>query len=183
MNMKHASLKGFTLVETMVAIAILTLSIVGPMYVIQQGVVGSYTARDRLIASGLAQEGVEFTHSLRDSNYLYNIAHPSAPRSWFYGMDGTNSTVDCTTGASCAIDVYYNTVTLCTGTCAPLRLSSTGLYNQNPVSATNAVTRFTRSLKLTRVNDHEMMISVVVTWTTGRKTYNFTVSEDLQNWL
>lgn len=183
MNIHRNTTRGFTLVETMVAIAVLTTSIVGPMYVLQQGVVGSYAARDRLIASGLAQEGVEFVHGLRDNNYLYNMAHPTAPRSWFYGMDGTDSTMNCTQTSSCAIDVYYNTVTLCTGTCTPLRLSSTGLYNQNPASETNVATRFTRSLRLVPVNGHEMMVSVIVSWTTGLKTYSLTVSENLQDWL
>ena len=176
-------MRGFTLVETMVAVSIVTISIVGPLYSLQKGVVASYTARDRLIASSLAQEGIEYAHSVRDANYLYNIANPGSLRSWFYGLDGTGGSVNCTAGVSCIVDATQSTATVCSGTCPPMRLSSTGLYNQGAVSGTNSTTRFTRVVKLTSLNAHEMKVTVTVTWVTGSVSYSVDLSETMQDWL
>lgn len=175
--------RGFTLIETMVAIAILTIAIIGPMFALQQGVVSSYTARDRLVASNLAQDGVEFVHAVRDKNYLYNIANPGAPRSWFFGLDGTGGSVDCTDGTKCAVDSYYDTVLLCSSTCPKLKLLSTGIYNQGAVSASNPETGFRRTVELTSISPREMKVSVTVDWTTGGIPYNITIVEHLQDWL
>jgi prepilin-type N-terminal cleavage/methylation domain-containing protein len=175
--------KGFTLIETMVAISILTIAIIGPMFALQQGVVSSYTARDRLVASNLAQDGVEFVHAVRDGNYLYNIANPGSPRSWFYSLDGTNGSVDCTGGTKCAVDGYYNTVLLCSSTCPKLKLLSTGFYNQGAISASNPETGFTRTVQLSRISPTEMKVSVTVNWSTGGLPYSIEIVEYLRDWL
>jgi prepilin-type N-terminal cleavage/methylation domain-containing protein len=73
-------LKGFTLVETMVAISLLAVALVGPYVAVQNAVQGSYVARDQLIASQLAQEGVEYVRGVRDNNYHHG-------RSWLYGFN------------------------------------------------------------------------------------------------
>jgi len=52
--------KGFTLIETLVAIAILITSVIGPLSIAYQGVSLSLLARDQITASFLAQEGLEF---------------------------------------------------------------------------------------------------------------------------
>jgi prepilin-type N-terminal cleavage/methylation domain-containing protein len=175
--------RGFTLVETMVAVSIVAISIVGPLYSLQKGVVASYAARDRLVASSLAQEGIEYAHSVRDANYLFNIANPSSPRSWFYGLNGAGGSPNCTAGASCIVDATQSTVTVCSGTCPVLKLSSTGLYNQSAVSGTNVASRFTRVMKLTSLNAHEMKVTVTVTWSTGAVSYSVDISETMQDWL
>ncbi|MBP7741627.1 MAG: prepilin-type N-terminal cleavage/methylation domain-containing protein [Candidatus Pacebacteria bacterium] len=175
--------RGFTLIETMVAVSIVAISIVGPLYSLQKGVVASYAARDRLVASSLAQEGIEYAHSIRDANYLFNIANGGAPRSWFYGLDGTGGSVNCTGGASCIVDMTQGTVSVCSGTCPVLKLSSTGLYNQSVVSGSNVATRFTRAVKLTSLNAHEMKITVTVSWTTNAVPYSVSISETMQDWL
>ncbi len=177
--------KGFTLVETMVAIAILTIAIIGPMFALQQGVVSSYTARDRLVASNLAQDGVEIVRAIRDNNYLYNIKYPASPRSWFFGLDGSaNSAVNCTDGFKCIVDGYQNiTVQSCTS-CPNLKLLSTGIYNHFiGESATNPKTGFTRTVQLTRISPTEMKVSVTVNWTSGGKPYSIEIVEHLRNWL
>lgn len=175
--------RGFTLIETMVAVAIITVAIIGPLYALQQGLENSYGARDKLIASGLAQEGVEFIHGVRDGNYLYNIVNKAAPRSWFHGLDGNGTSIDCTGGNTCVIDAYYNTVALCTGACPPLKILSTGLYNQGAVSASNVATRFTRTVQLNRINGREMQVLVTVSWMSSQTQKSVVVSENIQDWL
>ncbi len=175
--------RGFTLIETMIAIAIISIAIVGPLYAIQQGLTASYGARDKLIASGLAQEGVEFVRGVRDGNYLYNTANPGSPRSWLYGLDGTGNLTNCASGNSCVVDAYYNTVAPCSGACTVLKILSTGLYNQGAVSGVNVVTKFTRTVQLVGINSHETRVIVTVSWSTGQLTKNVVVSENMQDWL
>ncbi len=177
--------RAFTLVETMVAIAIVAISIVGPLYALEKGVIASYAARDKLAASALAQEGVEYVHAIRDSNYLYNLGSPIVPHSWFYGLDGTGGP-NCVNGGVCVVDAVNNTNTVCSSpsTCPPLRLSSAGVYTQVS-SGSNVASKFTRTVALTSVGSdgREMKVTVTVSWKTGLVNYSVSVSENLQNWL
>ena len=181
--MKSMPNAGFTLVETMVAIAIISISIIGPLYSVQQGVVASYVSRDRLVASSLAQEGVEYIHAIRDNNFLYNIANSATPRSWLYGLDGTGGSANCSGTPGCKVDPTQNAITVCSGTCSALNLSSTGVYNHLAISGSNVATRFTRTVKVVAVSSNEAKVTLTVTWVTARVPYTITVTENIQNWL
>lgn len=170
--------KGFTLVETLVAITVVTMAMVGPFYAVQQALNASWSARDQLIASSLAQEGVEYVRGLRDGNYLYNLANASSPRSWLYGVDGTGGTRNCI-AANCVVDVTQNTVSTTVG---PLYLSTTNLYNQ---AGSGTATRFTRTVRLIAVSGSstEMTVRVTVSWTTRGVARSIVIDESLHNWL
>jgi prepilin-type N-terminal cleavage/methylation domain-containing protein len=62
--------RGFTLVETIVAIYVLLIGIVGAMSLAQQNISAIGISRDRLIATNLAQEGIELIRNKRDTNYI-----------------------------------------------------------------------------------------------------------------
>lgn len=64
------SIKGFTLIETMVAITILTVAVSGTFFVANSSINASSIARDQLTASYFAQEGIELVRQARDNNYL-----------------------------------------------------------------------------------------------------------------
>lgn len=65
--MQNVSYKnGFTLVETLVAISILVMVIVGPMTIAQKGIQNAYFANDQVTAVFLAQEAIEGVRELRD---------------------------------------------------------------------------------------------------------------------
>lgn len=56
--------------ETLVAMAILLAVLVGPVTLIAHGLFSAPFSRNRLIASNLAQEGIELVRAVRDNNML-----------------------------------------------------------------------------------------------------------------
>ena len=159
--------RAFTLVETLVAVAILTIAIVGPYTAAAKSLAAAYVARDELVASGLAQEGVEYARNVRDTNYL-------AHNPWLTGLSA------CMPGPC-----VFDTVTSPSGFVAPLYLrSDTGSYNQRAIGT---VTPFTRTISITPVpvgapNPTEVLVTVTVSWKTTNTPYSVTVDEHLSNW-
>ncbi len=173
--------RGFTLVETLVAITVIVTAIVGPLYAVQQSLNSSRSAREQLIASSLAQEGVEFVRSVRDGNYIRNTVTPGA-RTWLAGLDGSaggvTSYANCITG-DCVVDPTQNTVSR---TVTPLYLSSAGLYNQ---AGNGSASLFTRTVRITAVSGSatEIILTVTVTWTIRGQARSVVINERLHNWL
>jgi prepilin-type N-terminal cleavage/methylation domain-containing protein len=93
---------GFTLIETLVALTILTLIIIGPMTAAQKGIQNAYLAREQVIGTLLAQEAIEAVRQLRDDEALDAYQNPSetwddTPGGWVYEFKDL-----CTAG--CAYD-------------------------------------------------------------------------------
>lgn len=168
--------RGFTLVETLVAITIIATALVGPFYAVQQALNASRNARDQLIATSLAQEGIEYVRSIRDSNYLYNIANVT-PRSWLYRLDGTGGSDCLDAPAVCVVDPVEDTVST---NITSLYLNTDDVYTQQ---SEGTLTVFRRTVQLTTVSATEVQVSVTVTWTTKGQARSSTVSENLNNWL
>ncbi len=85
--------RGLTLVETLVAISILTIAVVGPLGIIAQALHTSYYTRDQMTAYYLAQEAIEYVRNLRDNqsiaitkSFLDNPDVPILPGSWLNGV-------------------------------------------------------------------------------------------------
>lgn len=175
--------QGFTLVETMVAVSLLAVTIVLPYFAIQRSLVATYTARDELIASALAQEAIEYVHTVRDNNYLYNLKSGSIPRSWLYGVDGTNSSPNCLTN-NCQLDASRNSpVTICpaVGCTAKLYVSSTNLYNQ---LSSGTQTKYVRYIRLKNTGTTgEVTVTAEVSWTDRGGTQVVSITEVLRDWL
>jgi prepilin-type N-terminal cleavage/methylation domain-containing protein len=72
--------KGFTLVETLIAISIFSMSIVTMMSVLGTGISDTNYAKTKIIATYLAQEGIEHARNIRDNYVLYASINPS--RTW-----------------------------------------------------------------------------------------------------
>lgn len=65
-----AARRGFTLVETLVAIAVLLLAVAAPLTLGSQGLTSSRIARDQVVATYLMQDAIEYIHNRRDTNRL-----------------------------------------------------------------------------------------------------------------
>ncbi len=63
--------RGFTLVETLVAISIFTIGILSLMSVLASGIANTNYAKEKMAASYLAQQGIEYVRNMRDNYVLY----------------------------------------------------------------------------------------------------------------
>ncbi len=61
---------GFTLVETLVALALILAALVGPVSLVTKGLVDFSFSQNKLVAAHLAQEGIELVRLVRDNNIL-----------------------------------------------------------------------------------------------------------------
>jgi hypothetical protein len=171
----------------MVAIAVLAIALTGPFVAVTNALNASYVARDQLVASALAQEGMEYIRSVRDNNYLNS-------RTWMDGLSGyacygatptmycmidpTRGDIHTDSPNDSAMNQYASLASV-----PPLNLSTNGLYNQQAVSGTNVATRFTRSVQLNAISATEVQVSVVVSWISAHQTYSVTVTDDLMDWI
>lgn len=167
--------KGFTIVETLVAVSILAVVIAGAMGAVQTGLSSYIYSKDQIIAFYLAQEGFEQIRNLRDENWLKG-------RAWLYGIsDGSSD--PCYFGNACIVDpVSTLAPTRCTGvgSCPILRQdSATGFYGYNGGwSATN----FRREIVLSSINANEVTVTVTVNWLKGSANRQFRAKGNLMNW-
>jgi len=62
--------KGFTILEAIAAIFVMTVGVLGAYAVVQQIIVYNSISSSRLTAAYLAQEGIEIVRNIRDTNWL-----------------------------------------------------------------------------------------------------------------
>jgi len=178
MNNSPKFKKGFTLVETMVAISILMLGILGPLSIASTGLRNSLFAKDQVTAYYLAQEGIEYVRYVRDNNYLKK-------NDWLGGLS------DCTEQYGCAVDTekWFTTnisvTTKCTSTdCGDDDLLYKINWNQHYThqSTGNTATPFTRIVKVENtVAGKEIKVTSTVTWQNGSGQKSFTLTENVFN--
>ena len=171
------SCKGFTLIETLVAISLLTIAIVAPMSLTAQSLSSAYYARDQITAFYLAQEAIEALRSVRDANIL-KVSQGTAANL----LDTFASTI----GQPFTIDTRTNAMVLCGGTCPPLQTDATKeFYGYSASGWTDTI--FTRTVTAAFIPGtiNEVKITVLVQWTTPKsfQVKSFTISDNLYRWI
>ncbi len=157
---------GFTLIETLVAITILMLAIVGPMTIASRGLHSAFFAKDQFTAVYLAQEAMELARAVRDGNAL-----EGGSTDWLAGF-GTN----CKNANGCRVDVRSSPIVFngnCSGNACRLNYDSgtlgtlPGVYTHQ-IGGNISASPFTRIVKVNEiVNYVEAEIVVTVSWQTG----------------
>lgn len=97
---KIISTSGFSLLEVIVATGIITMGLLGILSLVMQNMQAQTVNRDYLIASMLAQEGIELVRNIRDTNWL------ETGMDWHDGIVGDGSyIIDYIDGADDVIDI------------------------------------------------------------------------------
>jgi prepilin-type N-terminal cleavage/methylation domain-containing protein len=138
-NLEKNRKKGFSLVEVMLAVFILVVALVVFIQVIAKSIDHSSESRDTIIASGLAQEGVELVKNIRDNNFL-----------------GGNGNIFAELGATenCAIDYDKDS---CSGSDTKLYFAD-GLYNING----GTETKFSRQIVIEGEGTTRTITSMII---------------------
>ena len=168
---KKDSKKGFTLVETLVAISILMLAITGPLYFASESIKAATYARDQITAFYLAQDAFEQIRAIRDNNLLGNTP-------WL-----TNISEPC--GTACKVDPFGGSLelkpTACdVGGCGPIKLGSNGEYGYYSSWIPTAFTR-TITVIQTGGDTDEAKVTVTLNWKSGSVPRNVTFYEYIRN--
>jgi len=191
MTGKNISSRGFTLIETLVAVMILATAIAGPLSIASRALNTSIVAKDQITAFFLAQDAVEYVRFVRDTNTLSGA-------DWLTGAGGSTAGIDLTPCIStvnangCYVDSTMAVVgqgdvpTACdSGSGCPALYydndNSRFTYNSGGSNVVRSV--FTRSVVLTNISATEQLLTVTVSWSDlGSVTRTVRVNENIFKW-
>lgn len=167
--------RGFTIIESLVAVAILATAIIGTMSAVQSGLSSYIFSKEQIAAFYIAQEGFEKVRNMRDENTLNG-------RTWLYGLASVSGD-PCYFGNSCTVSpLEVSGATRCSspGNCPVLRQDpATQMFGYN--SAWTA-TPYTREISIASVSADEVAVTVTVRWSKGALSRTFKARENLLNW-
>ena len=185
--------KGFTLVETMFAVMILTFTIVGMMTVVSNSLFAARYSRDEITANYLLQEVIDYVRNDRDTTiFLQNGV------TWASFLSDYNNCISPMSPDGCYFDVLSSPVTIkkCTsGACpylyydknadaTPFYANDDGVGNIGVGGIAKAKTSFQRKIVLAQnvSNPDEIDVTVTVTWKNGGLTMTRSLTTSLMKW-
>lgn len=152
--------RGFTLIETLVAISLLTVGVAGSFSLMQKVTSFASISSSQLVASYLAQEGIETIRNIRDTNYLEGEAWDTGIATGFsYFFDYRSSTFPDYT---CGSYLQYN------GT--------------NYICSSDASGKFQRKITIDRPVPDKMIISIEVSWSERGIPHKILAQTELRDW-
>jgi len=179
---KSISPKGFTLLEVILAITVLTIAVGGSFTLISQTLASVSVVQSKLTASYLTQEGIELVKNIRDNNWLKFQPWDQGLEERDYEADYDDlSLTECS--SPCDYDHDYNLHFL--------KIPDQGFYNYDLGDPTIFKRKITISNKEDLDKDPEkdpeekpdrLKVSVEVLWKEKGKTHSITAQEYLYNW-
>ena len=187
--------KGFTLVEMMVGVIIFTISILAMIVILSNGIADTSFAKNKLIASYLAQEGIEQVRNLRDSYSLYG-----GSTGWGDFVSAINL-CDVALGggdpseAGCVIvtDDLVNSVLdemqfvvkgCFNGDCEEMFFDqSSGVYGYEDGDLSGFTRKIFIRTNLISSSEEEVFVFSIVSWEQAGRTNEVVFSTVLRNWI
>lgn len=194
---KYLLKNGFTLIEVMAAVAVLSIGLIGALTSITNNLRNISAGEKRIIAAGLAAEGVELARNVRDTNWLQGAAdwkdriegiNPASKTIKFFCANpaisdkitpppaGIDDAARCSgAGVNRPCQIYIYTKNADGSICY-----SDNFGNQTGYS--RVATNFFRLIALNELSSDSVEVKVDVKWVSGTQTYKLTASEILYNW-
>lgn len=167
---------GFTILELVVGIFILTVAVTGIYVLVSRIFLHSRYLSSKMTAAYLSQEGVEIVRSIRDTNWIEN-------RDW------TADIFCCEPGGSCPSGVCecnqcradYASTDLEPADGQPLELDSTGFFGY--LDSSQGETEFERIIRVRKTNEKYIEVCVETQWGPKTESYKVMACDKLYNWF
>lgn len=156
---------GFTILEIIIAIAVITLAVGSLVALTSFSVSTVPVSKQKLVATYLAQEGIEIVRNIRDKNFLQD-------QNWRIGI------------SSGAWEIDYGTASLSQAYASNfLRVNSNGYYNY----AAGILTQFQRKITISDNPDgdatsEDISVKSEIIWQDKGKAYSVALESWLYNW-
>ena len=123
--------EGFTLLETIIALSLILAAMVGPVTVVTRSIASFPSAKNRLAALNLTQEGIELVRLVRENNILCDDLNGNPNWPWDRHPSGNGSLNGTWEADATQIGGPTNTV-MCGSTPIPMPYLSPVDPNQDP---------------------------------------------------
>lgn len=181
--------QGFTLVETMFAVMMLTFTIVGMMTVVANSLFAARYARDEITTSYLLQEVVDYIRNDRDTSvFLQNTQ--TIDVAWNSFVTKYSNCSDENRG--CYFDVLNDTLVLtecsyvdgCPYLYYDPNADTSAFYTNDDGIGNSGKTKttFRRKINVIQINGDELNVVVTISWQNGSLTKTRSLSTTLMKW-
>lgn len=180
MNRFSTTTKGFTLIETIVAIFILSMAMGALLTLAANGFYSVRYARNQIVADNLMQESLEFIRNSRDSSFRSGLDWVS----WRARLSG------CFSANGCIVDVYTTGVNFiaCSSDCPYMSYyENQGIYAYTynyPFSGEAYETSYVRTIKITEspYDPNQIVVTSTMRWLNGGTTRTTAQAVVMTNW-
>lgn len=195
-NKKISQTRGFTLVETVVAIFILSLSVGALLTLSTGGIFSVRYARNQMVADNLLQESLEYIRNSRDTAAQQGIMWEDWLETLNVNASGnsvpynSNDPLGCFSDRGCQIDPYYpgRPIRQCQNSgCDYIQFyPEHGFYgydNPYPFGQSDSTpTSYIRTINVNRTTENQIVVTARIQWLNGFNEKSVEQSLILTNW-
>ncbi len=178
--MRKNKKNGFTLLEVMLALGVITIGLMGVSSLVLQNIRVQDINKNYLVASMLAQEGLELVRNIRDSNFLQGYDWKSGNIS----LSNNDIVRGANVGESKEYTIDYNK-NISDVTTGGMGNSKTQLYlNSGKYDHNNngTLTPYRRLITVINQSNYYIEVHSLVQWSEHGQTHSYEAVTDLYNW-
>lgn len=189
---KQINKNGFTLMEVMLSVSILSMGIVASFALISSSMARFSTSANKIIAINLAQDGLERVRNVRDTNWLKGKTDAS---DWDEKIEGQGAQQFIQFSCVDWADIDYVPPGQANGVTEQDRIDNCDTRCQIYIDNVGGskcfsdkdnggalYSNFYRLIHIIRINDQSNSVAVTVKWKDKGTDYYFTTEDILYNW-